>query len=429
MTSNTVPIYRQGRKFYVSTEEYARIRSEDRRQRRTAVQKSQNLPISKYQQTSMRMPSASFYSSIHRTNSNPYEQFYEVLKKPHLPANSLINAVNRYEPNRLSRSMLRRSDDQNNLLTIPLTASRKSSLSNIRSSSSDKILDLQRISLPIFDTDNEVKQSLSDEIVQPSTLSPQQSPSVSHRPISDYGISPITAISMTPTDQTHTQTNASKFINYLTRMKHSSLNPSSQPSSPAISGTGSFLETGIQGSDHGYSVLGSSFRRVGTGLSSLVTRSASDNNKNRNLQDNLTNDPLSDDNNSSIPSSTVIQQQQQKIDLNPYRQLESIGGTDEDSGQQRGLWTRSTHRSQSTDGLTEKKRVRFADMEGLTLEFRSDKNRISSSVNNQSLTRRPHIKYPSDLRGRPRPFYNTLNQTTTTTTTTKTNESKLATDV
>ncbi|CAF4950521.1 unnamed protein product, partial [Rotaria socialis] len=43
---NTVPVYRHGRKFYVSAEEFERMRAEERQSRRTLVQRSQNLPVS-----------------------------------------------------------------------------------------------------------------------------------------------------------------------------------------------------------------------------------------------------------------------------------------------------------------------------------------------------------------------------------------------
>jgi hypothetical protein len=401
MASNTIPVYRHGRKFYVSTDEYARIRSQERQLRRTAVQKSQNLSIPKANQTPMRVPSASSYNSIQRSSSNPYEYRYGILKTPHLPSNSLINTYIQSDSIRPSRSILRRSDDQNNLL---LAATKKSPSATIRSSSSDKILDNRRTPQSLSSIDNDIIRTLSDEILQPSISSPKQSPIPSRRSVvpkaSDYGISPTTTFSMTPTDQTHTQTNASKLTNYLTRIKQSSLNP---PSLAATNlGTGSFFETGVQGSDHAYTVLGASNRRIG----SLLTRSTSDNIRNKYYQQNIASDSFSDDN----PS--LIQRQ------------ESSGEIDDDYYQQRELWTRSTVRSQSSDGLTEKKRVRFADIEGLTLESKSDKDKIPSSINNQLLTRRQNVPISSDLRGRPRPFYNTFYQTTP-----KVDGNKLATNV
>jgi len=395
MASNTIPVYRHGRKFYVSTDEYARIRSQERQLRRTAVQKSQNLSIPKGNQTPMRVPSASSYNSIERSSSNPYEYRYGILKTPHLPSNSLINTYIQSDSIRPSRSILRRSDDQNNLL---LSAAKKSPSATIRSNSSDKILDIRRTPQSLSSIDNDIIRALSDEILQPSISSPI--PSRRAKP-SDYGISPTTTFSMTPQDQTHTQTNSSKLTNYLTRIKPSSLNPPSQAA------TGSFFETGVQGSDHGYTVLGASNRRIGSSL----TRSTSDNIRNKYYQQNITSDSFSDDNPSLL--STLIQRQ------------ESAGEIDDgDYNQQRELWTRSTVRSQSSDGLTEKKRVRFADIEGLTLESKSDKDKIPSSINNQLLTRRQNVPISSDLRGRPRPFYHTFYQTKP-----KVDGNKLATNV
>ncbi|UJR20754.1 hypothetical protein I4U23_023872 [Adineta vaga] len=414
MTSNKVPIYRHGRKFYVSAEEYARIRAEEQRQRRTAVQKSQHLPVTKSHQTSMRISSASLYNPVQRSHSNPYEHTYGILKTPHIPANSSVNAVNRYDSNRLSRSVLRRADDHNVFL------SKKAPSIDIRSSSSDKVIDLRKTPLKVFDPTNSFKPTLVDEVLPPPITSPRQSPIPSRRLvtafISDYGVSPTTTISMTPTDQTHIQTNSSKLTSYLTRTKQSSLNPPSTN----ISGTDALLETGVQGSTQTYAVLGSSHQRSGSGHSSLVNRSVSESSKNRYPLQITASDPFSDENRTVSPTLIL----RQKNALNLYRQSESVGETDIDSGQRNELYTRSTHRSQSSDGLTEKKRVRFADMEGLTLESKSDRDSLSTSTKNIILTRRQHIKLPSDIRGRARPFYNTLYQATT-----KLDESKLATDV
>jgi len=424
MTSNTVPIYRHGRKFYVSAEEYERIRSEERRQRRTTAQKAQQTPI--------RSPSSSLYIPIQRNHSNPYDYKYGVLKTPHLPINSLINRNIRREPTRLSHIALKHYNDYDDLSSLtPAISKKKTQPTTTRSNSSDRLIDNQRTPLS-SDSENEIKRSLSAEITQLSSLpeqpKPKQSSHISlRRPvpttISDYGISPITSFSMTSNDQSHIQTNPSKLTNSFTRMKQSNLNPPSKSSSSAISGTGSLFESGIQGSDHSYSI-GSTNRRTGGGTtssSSLLTRSTSDNSKNEYYhQDTASGGSFSDDTSSSLLG--LIQRR--NTDTNRSRRTEYIGENDDDYNQQRDLWTRSTIRSQSSDGLTEKKRVRFADMEGLTLETIPDRNQLKSPINNRLLTRQQHAKISSNPREQSRPFYNLMHQTTT-----KVGGSKLATDV
>jgi hypothetical protein len=411
MTSNTVPIYRHGRKFYVSAEEYERIRSQERKQRRTSLQKSQNLPTPKSPQSPIRSPSASLYKPLQRSNTSPYEYKYGVLKTTYSPVNSFINPTNRFASNRLSRSTLRHYNNQNDLTSIP----KKKVPSTIRSSSSDKLLDIRRAprtSLS-FHNDNDIKRSFSADIGQslpsPSQLQ-QQKPKPPPRrkittTISDYGITPVSTFSMTPTDQTYTQTNMSKLTNFFARMKQSTLNPPSKSSPSAISGTGSIFESSVQGSDHAYTVLGSSNHRIGTGTSSVLTRSTSDNSKNEYIQSGF----LSDD-------STSL--------LSMLNQRQNTQAIDNDYNQQRDLWTRSTMRSQSSDGLTEKKRVRFADMEGFTLETIPNQKHLRTPITTRLITRQQHVKVSNDSRGKPQPFYNTLYQPQT-----KIKESKLATDV
>ncbi|CAF0976232.1 unnamed protein product [Adineta ricciae] len=410
MTSNKVPVYRHGRKFYVSVEEYARIRAEEQRQRRSAAQKSQHIPVPKSQQTSIRTSSASLYNSVQRSHSNPYEQTYGILKTPRVPANSLVNAVNRYEPNRLSRSTLRRADNPNALPT------KHTPVVSVRSNSSDKVLDLRKTGLTVFDPDDEFKPTYANELPQSTTVSPRPSRRPMTTLTSNYGISPTTTISMTPTDQTHTQTTSSKLTSYLTRTRQSSLNPSLS-NAPT---TTPFLETGIQGSTQTYAVLGSTSQRPSSGHISLVNRSASESSKNRHPQRIVVNDSFSNENSNTLSKLSL----RQRSELNSHRPSECIGEAEIDSGQQRELCTRSTHRSQSTDGLTEKKRVRFADMEGLTLESKSSHNSLSTPTKSTLLSRRQYIKLPSEIRGRPRPFYNTLYQATS-----ELDESTLATDV
>jgi hypothetical protein len=411
MTSNSVPVYRHGRKFYVSTDEYERMRSEERRHRRSTVQKS-------HQPTS-RSPSAILYKPILRSNSTPYEHTYGVLNTAQLPTNIITNN-NRREANRLSRSRVKHYDDLS-------TISKKTSPTNIRSNPADKVLDIRRTPQSHIDyvlDDYEVKRSISAEVVQPPSPPPRPKQMSSRRPIpttvSDYGMSPISTVSMTPTDQIYTQTNPSKLTNYFARMKQSSLNP---PTKSSISGTGSLFETGMQGSDQVYTVLGSSNRRTDGGPSSLLTRSSSDNKEYYYHQDTASGS-VSDDNSSTL--SALFQRN--NTDTNRYRRTEQLAETDDDYGQQRDVWTRSTMRSQSSDGLTEKKRVRFADMEGLTLETTTpDKNRSRSPMPNRLLTKRQHAQISNDSQKQPQPFYNALYQATTRIG--GNSRSKLATDV
>jgi hypothetical protein len=421
MTSNTIPIYRHGRKFYVSAQEYERIRSEERRQRRTAVQKTNQIPI--------RSPSSTLYTPIQRSQSNPNDHKYGVLKTPHLPINSLINTNIRREPTRLSRPTLTYYNDYDDLSVLTSAVSKKKTPPTTRSNSSDRIINNQRTTL-LSDTENEVKRPFSAEISQlfssPQQSKPKQPSQISlRRPVpttvSDYGVSPVTSFSMTPNDQSHIQTNPSKLTNYLSRMKQSSLNPPSKSSPSAFSGTGSLFESGIQGSDHTYTVFGSTNRRTGgTNSSSLLTRSTSDSNKNEYYHQDIASGSFSDDNSSSLFG--LIQRR--NTDTNRSRRIEYVDENDDDHNQQRDLWTRSTIRSQSSDGLTEKKHVRFADMEGLTLETIPDRNQLKSPINNRLLTRRQHVKISSDPRGQSRLFHNGMYQTTT-----KVGGSKLATDV
>lgn len=404
MTTKSVPVYRNGRKFYISAEEYHRLRSEERIQRRATVLKSQNLPVSQRRP----LPTRSVYNPIQRSQSNPYEYQYGVLRTPYVPMNSVLNTDQRYAVNRSSRSPIRKSE---NIEDSSSDITKKIRSPNVRSSSSDKILDLHR-----SNPDNEIKRSLSTEISQ--IKSKQPSPIPTRRPvpttISDYGIAPISTFSMTPNDQSHTQTNPSKIKKYFAGIKPSGLNSPSKSSASASSGTGSFFETGVQGSDHVYTVLGSSNRRIGSMHSPSDILAHSD----YHHRDTASGVSFSDENSSSLLS--LIQRRNTEV-IRSKRDEFINGNEREELNQIRDdLWTGSTIRSQSSDALTEKKRVRFADMEGLKLES----NRLKSPVNHRLLNRRQYGQNSSDPRGQARPFHNPLYPTTT-----KTNGSRLATDV
>ena len=177
MPSNTVPVYRHGRKFYVSAEEFERIRADERRHRRTVMQKSQNLPVSKSHSVNYRAPSTSSFNSIQRSTSNLHEHRYGVLRTPHLPINSTINDhsnFSRNDPTRQSRSTFRYYDERDDISSITSALPVKLPTTTVRSNSSDKVLDLRRTpqpSMPVYNgyvpDDYELKRSVSAEIVQP----------------------------------------------------------------------------------------------------------------------------------------------------------------------------------------------------------------------------------------------------------------------
>jgi hypothetical protein len=438
MTTNTVPVYRHGRKFYVSAEEFERIRSEERRHRRTVMQKSQNLHVSKSHAINVRPLSTSLYNPIYRSASNPHENRYGVLRTPHLPLNSITNNnninINRYESTRQSRSTFRYYDDRDDVSSITSALPVKLPTTAIRSNSSDKVLDLRRTPQPLISSyngyvpdDYELKRSVSAEVVQTSPQVQSQTPRPLPRRIiptttSDYGMSTSSTFPMTSTDQTYNQSNASKLTSYFSRLPSSTLHSPIKSSAPAFTGTNSTYETGMQDSDHIYSVLNSSNRRTGGGLTSVLSRSPTNDTNNEYYYRDTTSGSFSDDNSSS-PS---LLNQRRNIDNNRYRRAQLVVETDDDYGQKNEIWTRSTARSHSSDGLTEKKRVRFADMEGFTLETVSDVERQRSPMNNRLLTRRSHDHTLSHYQEQVQPFHNSFYPTTTRV---GGSGSKLATDV
>lgn len=435
MASNTVPVYRHGRKFYVSAEEFERMRADERRNRRTAMQKSQNLPISKSYSISYRPPSTSLYNPIHRSTSNPNETRYAVLRTPHLPLNSITNNnFNRQEPTRQSRSTFRYYDERDEVSSIGSALPIKLLTTAIRSNSSDKVLDLRRTPQPSISSysgyvpdDYEIKRSVSAEVVQPQS-SPQTQPQVQPRrtiptTTSDYGMSTVSAFPTTTTDQTYNQSNASKLTSYFTRVQPSSLNPPIKPSASTYTGKNSTYEPDMQDSDHIYSVVTSSNRRTGGGLTSVLSRSPTHNSNSEYHYRDTISGSLSDDNSSS-PS---MLNQQRNNDNNRYRRAQLVVETDDDYGRQNEVWTRSTARSHSSDGLTEKKRVRFADMEGFTLETAPRVEQQRSPMNSRLLTKRSHVQPSNNFQAQLEPFHNSFYQTTARVG--GSSGSKLATDV
>ena len=424
MTSNPVPIYRYGRKFYVSPEEYERRRADERLQRRKTSLESQHLPVSKSYQTTTKLPSTSLYNPVQRTTSNSYEYQCDILRTRHTPVNSLISTSNRRESDRLSAATLKHFDNYNDLSSIRSDVSKKKLSNSVRSRSIDK--ENQHRRSPVIplasNTDTNPQRVSSAKIVQPIELqkSTQRSQIFSRRPmpaiVSDYGMSPIATFSMTPTDQTYTETNNSKFTSYFARMKQSSLNSPPKSFSTANSGTGSLIETSMHGHDHVYTVLGSSNRRSTNNSSPLITSLTSDDSKNEYYHHDTSSDLFSDDNSSLL---SILNSQR-----NRNRRSECSDEIDDNYGRSRDTWTRSTFRSQSSDCFTEKKRVRFADTEGFELVIVSDQKQIQSSKNNRLLPRRQRTKVSKNIHEPSKPFYNAFYQVLT-----KTGENRLATDV
>ena len=410
MTTKSQPVYRNGRKFYVTAEEYHRVKSEERLQRRAAGLRAQNLPISHRSLRAPRSISTSSYAPVQRSQSNPYEYQYAILRTPYVPLNTLTNFDSRNAGSRLSRSPNRKSENFEDSSSLSSSVATK-----IRSNSSDKLLDLRQ-----SNQENDIKRSLSTETSL--SKSKQHSPSPSRRPvpttISDYGIAPISTTSMTSNDQSQSQTIRSKMRNYFAGIKQSSLNSPAKFSTSAHSGTGSIFESGMQGSDHVYTVLGSSNRRLGRTHSPSDLLSHSDYPYTHDTASGVSS--FTDGNSSSL----LALMQRRPTEINRPKQGDFGYDNDvEDVYQIRDdLGTSSTIRSQSSDGLLEKKRVRFADREGLPLES----NGLKSSDHRRLLNRGQYGRNISDSsRGQAHPFQSTLHQPTTT----KRNGSRLATDV
>ncbi|UJR28846.1 hypothetical protein I4U23_010070 [Adineta vaga] len=433
MSSNTVPVYRHGRKFYVPIEEFERMRAEQRRQRRTLMQKSQNLPVSKSHQSSLRPSAISSYNSIYRSTSHPHDYRYGLLRAPHLPTNSTMNQT-RIDSARQSRLTSRYCDDRDDSPSFTSALPMRLPTSALRSNSSDKVLHSRRTPPPsicsyndYIPDDYDLKRSFSAEIVHPPDSQRQQPLVLPRRiiptPTVDYGISAGSSYSPTSTEQTYNQSNAAKLTNYYNRLQPSTLNSTIQPAPSALSGTGLIYEANTPDSDQVYS--GSFNRHIGSGLNSTLTRSSSTNSRNDYYYPHYrdaTSGSFSDDNSSS-PSMFI---QRRNTNTDRYRRSQQNAEIANDYRQRPEMNTRPTARSHSSDGLTEKKRVRFADMEGYTLETVPDVEQDRSPMTNHSLNRRTYASTPNHFREQVQPFHNTFYQATARATN---NESKLATDV
>ncbi|CAF1200770.1 unnamed protein product [Adineta ricciae] len=433
MTSNTVPVYRHGRKFYVPIEEFERLRMEQRRQRRTLMQKSQNLPVSKVHQTTVRTPSLSSYNSVHRSTSHPHDCRYGILRVPHLPLNPMMNHT-RYESTRQPRLTSRYYDDRDDASSYTSALPIKVSTTTIRSNSSDKVLDLQR-TLPLPDCsysdyipdEYDLKRSFSAEIVHPpesQRLQPPQPAVVTRRiiptPTIDYSVATVSSYSPTSTEQIYDPSSAAKLTNYYSRLKPTPSNSTLEPVISALSGTGLIYGRNPPDAEQVYS--SASIRRPRSALPSMLTRSSSTNSRNDYYYREATSGSFSDDNSSS-PSMLI---QRRNTGTNRYRRSQTDIETDDDYRQRAEVSVRPTARSHSSDGLTEKKRVRFADMEGYTLETVPDVEQDRSPTSGRSLNRRAYAPTPNHFREQLQHFHNPFYPTTNRA---SNNGSKLATDV
>lgn len=417
MSINTVPVYRHGRKFYVSIEEFERMRAEERRNRRALMQKSQNLPIPRSYQTNLRSPLTSSHNSINRNTSYSHEHRYGILRTPHLPANStIINNHNiSHVSTRQSRSAYKYYDDHDNALSITPASPVNLTKSTTRSNSSDKLIDFRRTpqsSMSSYNShiphDYDLKRSFSAELVQPSQIHVQQ-PQVLLRRIdpptsSNYGMSNLSSVRMSPSDQMYKQSNVSKTTSYFNRMQPSPLNSQTKSSASEFSERVLTYENNVQDSDPSYFVLPSSNRHNNGGLPLVLTRSSSNNSNNEYYLRDVASGSLSDDD--SLSQSLLAQRK--NLDTNRYRRTELVVETDDDCGQQSETWIRPTARSQSSDGITEKKRVRFADMEGYTLETVSDVEQKKLPMNDLLLKKRPYAPLSSNTRKSEQSFHDSF---------------------
>ena len=390
MPSNTVPVYRHGRKFYVSVEEFERIRDDERRHRRTLMQKAQNLPLNKSNSSAVPPPvstrtSMSFYKPVQRSFSQPRDLRYGILRAAPMP----VSKLERPEPPvRLSRSTLRFYDEQDDgTSTIPVVPIRLPTTAT-RSNSSDKVLDLRR---PIrnpstslsytgyVSDDSSVKRSLSAELIQAS------------KSIDQPQVPPRRTNASTPQptmDQVYIQNTASKLSNYFNRIPASTANASMKQSISQLTGSNLTYRNDF-----------------------AVGRS--------------TTESLSDENSSS-PTMFI---QRRNNDQSRYQRPELVVETDDDYDSQGQIYPRNTTRSQSNEGLTEKKRVRFADMEGFTLEMVSDGEQRRTPTENRLFVQRTRVETPQDLRRTLQPFRNSFYQNNSSRVVGPLIESKLATDV
>ncbi|CAF0769030.1 unnamed protein product [Didymodactylos carnosus] len=460
----TIPVYRNGRKFYVTAEEYERIKASERKQRRTVVQKSNNLPVQKSYSTNHMRSRAGGGGVDHH---HPRVGLQRVVSHA---TNGTSDNTYGFSTNKgnsttiLSPTTMKRTITPSTLLT-PSSMSRQSrstsrndeqkpySPSNGRSNSSDKILaNRSRISSPSrtsFDDDSKANVSRAfsprsqtyaynrsdkpqkyqmtpnninsnnrltnyfphdfnqhsqnsennqyqensdphhDDILKRS-ISPELLTPIPHQ----YGIAPINTFSIVPldkrsiiTDQIYMPTN-SKSLNtnqlpkgFVSRNFDIELESNRKSTLPISSAMGSMYQTGIRGVDHSYSIFGQS--------NQFDDEPSPNHNFNINRQGitGFLNDRFisySDDNSSII-----------KRDDDNHKQVAYLSNDDErPASRGRGMESRSTVRSHSSDGLTEKKRVRFADTVGLNLETvdRVSRRDSGASSDGEQQSYKPNFK-------------------------------------
>ena len=203
-------------------------------------------------------------------------------------------------------------------------------------------------------------------------------------------------------------------------MPSSTVDTALKPSASTLSAPRPTVEIESPDSEHVYSVRSPVTSRLGTGL----TRSSSNQSNNEHFYREANIGYLSDENISAPPPVSIPRR---NTDRSRYQRAELVVETDDDYEQQAQIWARAAPRSHSNEGVAEKKRVRFADMEGLTLESAPDDEHRRSPADNRFLIRRAHVEPSNDFRRGIQPFRNSFYQTNARVG--GSNESKLATDV
>ena len=397
------------------------MRTEERRQRRNLMQKSQNLPVHKSHHSSSRSSSASFYHPVQRSTSHPHDYRYGVLRTPHLPANMPVLIDNRLESIRPSRPISRYPSNRDDIPSITPAVPIRLPTTAVRSNSSDKILDLRRTPQPTATTysgyvsdDYSVKRSLSADLVQETPIPPRP-------PVQPRRQIPIPAYEYDRSnDQTFPSSNALKLNSYFSQMPSSGVDAAPKPLASNLSASRATVEIDTPDSEHVYAVRNPVTSRQGADF----TQSSSNPSNNEYYFRDANIGYLSDENASTPPPVSIPRR---NTDRSRYHRTELVVETDDDYEPQAQIWARSNPRSHSNEGVTEKKRVRFADMEGLTLETAPDDEQRRSAAENRFLTGRAPIEPLHDFRRGIQPFRNSFYQTQTRIG--GSNESKLATDV
>ena len=444
MPSNTVPVYRHGRKFYVSIEEYERMRAEEKRHRRTQMHKAQNLPIPKSHQTYSRTPSSSYYNPIHRSASNPHDYRQGVPRLIHISPNTMLSNDNRQASNRPSRATSRYNDNRNELRSAPTMLPIRLPTTALRSNSSDKVLELRRTPQTTQTSyngyvadDYAVKRSLSAEMVGPEQIIEENPQIPNRRQVSnstfEYETSSGSKYPPNYPEKNQPTSNSSKLNSYLQQVPISTLDSTRKPLVSEMSSGHPTYDADPAEPEYVYNVR-SSFSQQNGNL--FTPRSPATPAKNQYYVRDVNIGSYSDDNSSSPPPFI----QRRNTDRTRYRRADLLVETDDDYEGRSQAFLRPAGRSQSNDRLMEKKRVRFADTEGLTLERSADREQIFSQQPNPQqeyqqdratdyrlYTRDSHHGRSNDSNWGNQPFMNSYYQMSGRAG--KVLESKLATDV